>query len=121
MIHEFDPILYPNKVWITYDLKDKEIKNHFIRQNGEEIDSYYSNTHAVCILVIQKETNEAGVLIKFSNKKEINFNTVAHEASHTAKHIFEFIGANVTEHEPFEYLVGWIAGCCETVKKYKQK
>jgi hypothetical protein len=42
-----------------------------------------------------------------------------HESSHAAKYLFKHIGADIKEHEPFEYVIGWVAGCCEKVKKNK--
>lgn len=120
MIHEFDPVIYPNLVWISYDLKDKYIKNHFKFRSGSIIDSDYSNSNGACLKVTNLETNMNGVLILFQSKKKMSFNTVAHESSHAAKFIFEYIGADINEHEPFEYLLGWIAGCCENVKKHRK-
>lgn len=55
----------------------------------------------------------------FFRSKKISFELAAHEASHAAKYLFEHIGADCSIHEPFEYVIGWIAGCVETVKNYK--
>ena len=52
---------------------------------------------------------------------------VAHEASHAAKDLFEYIGAEPSAHETFEYLLGWIVDKCyeaiakETVKNIKDE
>ena len=52
---------------------------------------------------------------------------VAHEASHAAKDLFEYIGAEPSAHETFEYLLGWIVDKCyeaiskETIKNIKDK
>ena len=52
---------------------------------------------------------------------------VAHEASHAAKDLFEYIGAEPSAHETFEYLLGWIVDKCyesiakETIKNIKDE
>lgn len=43
----------------------------------------------------------------------MNLNKLRNEASHVAKFLFEHIGAEIKEHEPFEYAVGWVAECCD--------
>jgi hypothetical protein len=49
----------------------------------------------------------------------MTYEIVAHESSHAAKYLFDHIRAEVEPHEPFEFVVGWIAGCCEKVKNNK--
>lgn len=51
------------------------------------------------------------------NQILINFNTVSHEAAHVSLNAFDFLGEKVMQSEPFCYLVGWVAGKCEDVKK----
>ena len=47
---------------------------------------------------------------------------IAHESAHVALGIFDYIGSEVTasDSEPFAYLVGWIFGCIDKVRKYKE-
>jgi hypothetical protein len=69
--------------------------------------------------VARKENAAFGVIIFFRSKKSMSYELVAHESSHAAKYLFAHINADIKEHEPFEYVIGWIAGCCEKVKKNK--
>lgn len=120
-IHEFDPVIYPYKVWIV--IKDiKAIKDNFIGNDGESMNDIDENTKMLDAFVIparKTDCNRYGVVVFFSSKKSMTYNIVAHEASHAAKYLFKHIGADIYEHEPFEYVVGWIAECCEKVLKNK--
>ena len=51
-----------------------------------------------------------------------NLDWIAHESTHAALCIFGDIGARVSyeDQEPLAYLVGWIFGCIDTVRKFKE-
>lgn len=36
MIHQFDPVIYPRKIWITYDATVKELNEYFPEGDGCE-------------------------------------------------------------------------------------
>lgn len=123
-IHEFDPVIYPYKVWVVIDKSMKEIPDMFIDQGRNPLDHLRDEdliTKAVTIAAIRKEDFRYGVILYFRSKKSMTYKRVAHEASHAAKFLFEYIEADMREHEPFEYAVGWIAECCEKVKKGGEK
>lgn len=117
-IHEFDPVIYPYKLWIIISKNYSCVAEHFYNDDGSEITAIdFKNIDAFTIPVIEKKSKKLGVVILFPSKKNISFKNVAHEASHAAKMLFEYIKADCREHEPFEYLLGWIADCCHKVKK----
>jgi len=121
-IHEFDPAIYPYKLWIVVDRKPTDIADKFNEYSGKPIDFIDMDTmhlEAFTMPVQRKENPKFGVIIFFRSRKSMTCELIAHEASHAAKYLFVHIGADVNEHEPFEYVVGWIAGCCEKVKKNK--
>lgn len=123
-IHEFDPVIYPYKVWVVIGKTPDAIEDSFNEYTDEPI--YFINrdtdkAEAFTMPVVHKENPHYGVLLFFRSRKSMTYGLVAHETSHAAKYLFEHIGADITEHEPFEYVVGWIAGCCEKVKKNKIK
>jgi len=121
-IHQFDPVIYPFKIWITIGITDFQLKSNFCNLDYSEISYNLSkDSHAFTDDVRHKETRYVGALINFENKKQITMNNVAHEASHAAKMLFEYIGADIRQHEPFEYVIGWIADCCDQVRKNKFK
>lgn len=120
-IHEFDPQIYPFKLWVAITPDFYEVFAKFLdldtRQPFELINS--NNMGAVTLPVFKY--GSAGVLIVFCKKDYITTGNIAHEASHYAKIVFRYIGADMTYHEPYEYLVGWAANCIEKAKKYKTK
>ena len=122
-IREFYPVIYPFRLWVIVGGTDKEITDSFLQYEGEEIESLdkgISKSEAFAMPVISKESNRYGVVVYFVNRRVMTCSVIAHESSHAAKFLFEHIGADVKEHEPFEYVVGWIAGCCEKAKKNKE-
>lgn len=121
MIHEFDPVIYPRKLWITYDATPEELNNFFPGgyNNGtkfKEEDGYYGITYAV-----QKGSdNKGGVLIRFADSKEaLEPWNVSHEAVHAAAIICQYVGiiADWDNDEAFAYLVTWVTKCCYKGKK----
>lgn len=123
-IHEFNPTIYPFLFWVIIDKTPKGIPNKFNGYDGKpiiNIESDTSNSEAFTMPVRQKHGDMYGVLIFFRSKKSMKFKLVTHECSHAAKFLFEHINADVKEHEPFEYVIGWMAGCCEKVKFNRKK
>ena len=119
-ICEFDPVIYPYKIWILVDRDPTIISSIFNQYDGKPIESIEKDTinmAGFAMPVCRKENPKYGVIIFFRSKKIITYELVAHESSHAAKYLFEHIGADIKEHEPFEFVIGWIADCCEKVKK----
>ena len=121
MVHEFDPVIYPIKLYVAVGEISKTLSENFVRyDNGSEIQPMDDSMGlAVTEKVRHKDTNKYGVAIIFGRKKDMNINYICHESVHAAKYMFEHINAEIEPHEPFEYLTGWIAECIETVKKTK--
>lgn len=122
-IREFDPVIYPFRLWVIVGGTDKEISDLFLQYNGTDIEDMgkeTSKSEAFAMPVMSKESNHYGVVVYFVNRRVMTCSVIAHESSHAAKFLFEHIGADIKEHEPFEYVVGWIAGCCEKAKKNKE-
>lgn len=112
-LHEFKCGIYPRMVWIMIGTETPECLQ------VEDMDD--SNCEASVDDAIRKEDMAFGFLLRFRSKKQMNHKTIAHESSHVAMMIFKAIGASVDldNQEPFAYLVGWVADCCEKVKNYK--
>lgn len=122
-ITEFDPVIYPYRLWVAVGTDPNKLIKIF-KSTGENPLAYeLEDVHkmsAFTIEVADKKTLNIGTIVCFPTKKDITFELVAHEASHFAKNLFFAIGADIRPHEPFEYLVGWVARCCEKVKKGKK-
>jgi len=118
-IHEFDPQIYPRLLWVTVGAPYEVIKDMF-----EDVEPMPENANAQVDYTRQMKPDvKGGVLVRFANRKAMTTDTIAHEASHIAVGIFDYIEApiDIRHQEPFSYLCGWIAGCIEKVKQHKNK
>lgn len=118
IIHEFDPCIYPRLLWVVKGGSLEGIKETFeVECNEEDLDG------AVTIPARRKSDNRLGYCVWFPKAGDIrNLDWIAHESTHVAICIFNDIGGNVTyeEQEPFAYLVGWVFGCIDTIRKFKE-
>ena len=121
-IYEFDPIIYPYRIWIMVDKTPDALIENFNEYNGSKIYKFNADTgrYDGFVFPAQSKINPRyGAVIYFTSKKEMTYELIAHESVHAAKHLFEHIDAEIDDHEPFEYVVGWIAKCCAEVKNGK--
>lgn len=121
-IHEFDPNIYPRKVWITCGVPFSIIKDMFELPDG--IIEIEEDTDARVIMCRRlKPEIKGGVLIEFKNKSAMTIANITHESIHAAIDIFSYVDAYIqaNNQEPFAYLSGWIADCCNQVKIGKFK
>lgn len=114
ILHEFDLGIYPRKLWIA--ISKDSFKNKLYN-----IPDFNENYFAETMDTYDKKTGDLGVFIRFGNIKDVTCKLICHESAHAAMHIFKTIGAKVDydNSEPFAYLVDFIAGCCEEVKRVK--
>ena len=122
MIYKFDPLIYPRKIWITYDATAKELNEMFPNGDGtgriftdNDLESSYGVTYSVG--TVEPEC-QGGYLLRFESKDVMTSWNLVHESIHAASGIFRYIGASVDadNDESFTYLVSWIVKCCEQVK-----
>ena len=124
MIYEFDPVIYPRKIWVTYNATASELNEQFPTGdiNGdkfEDIDNCYAITYRTA-----NKDNKGGILIRFADNKEAMKSwNILHESIHAAGIICKYVGieADWDNDEAFTYLATWIAKCCEEVKLKKAK
>ena len=122
VFHKFDPVIYPYKIYIAVSNNVNDIPLNFNEYSGKEIVFIENDTdksQAFTMPVQSKGDRNYGVLIFFRTKKSMSMRIISHESSHAAKYLFEHIGADCSEHEPFEYVLDWIVACCEKVKNNK--
>ncbi|MGL4519572.1 MAG: hypothetical protein ACRCUJ_07855 [Phocaeicola sp.] len=118
-IAEYNPSIYPYLVWVLINDSPQLIAEHFNGYDGEEIQNLESDTSSMAAFampVTKKDDSSYGVILYFRSKESMTYELVAHESTHAAKYLFKHIGAEIEPFEPFEFLVGWIAGCCEKSK-----
>lgn len=125
-IHEFDPIIYPFKLWVVISNNLPEIESNFIEgSTSNPIDLNNIENHADAFVLdgylIHKETRKNGFLVVFRNKVACTVPVMAHEATHAARFIWDHLGEENTGTEADAYLVEWIVDCIYQVKTNKFK
>ncbi|MDR2146410.1 MAG: hypothetical protein LBE91_08135 [Tannerella sp.] len=118
-IHQFDPVIFSIKLWITVNPDFNQLKKMFRdRGTGKALDfeNLMNTKSAITAAVIENSTDFFGVLIVFKNYKSLTCKFIAHEATHAAGFIFNHIDEQVEASEPFAYLLGWISDCCWQIK-----
>lgn len=119
IIHEFDPCIYPRLLWVVKGGELDEIRKTL--EFGELSEEDKSNG-AITLSAYDKENERGGFLVWFPQSKDMSRGDwIAHEASHVALGIFDYIGAEAkaSDSEPFAYLVGWVFKCIDEVRKFK--
>lgn len=103
-IHEFDPVIYPRKLWVS-------VSTDTFSDRFEGVSEWDDTADAIVDCFRDKLRNLGGILVRFESKNAITIANIAHESSHIAMNIFDYIGAKVdlANQETFSYLVGWVA------------
>lgn len=111
---EYPLVLYPLSLVVIVEPDIQYICDTYNDIEGNSISDLedVDSSDAFTFICQNKKTHKTKVVICFSTKKKITYSITAHEAVHAAKEIFEYIHADINPHEPFEYLVGYIANCC---------
>ncbi|MBR8706941.1 hypothetical protein [Bacteroides pyogenes] len=115
-IHEFDPLIYPRKLWVV-------VGTDTFSDRFEGVSEWDDAADAIVDCVYDKQKDLGGVLVRFKSKKSMTVSTISHESLHIAMNIFDYIGAKADSmnQEPLAYLVGWIAGKINQVRICKLK
>lgn len=119
MIKEYDFYIYPRKLWITCNATPEELNEYFPSgdTDGDKFEELDETVSALVELVGDKN-EKAGYLIRFENKDSMSPEIIAHEASHVALYLYNYIGANASlDQEPFAYLMQYIVKCCYDFKE----
>lgn len=111
IIKEFDPVVYPRKVWVATGDID-EITSQFEYDDGTPIVLKEKGYFGVTIgHVTNKEQAKLGVLVYFRYIEKPS--QAMHEAVHVANKIFRDLNItfNLDEDEHYAYFVTWICEC----------
>ena len=78
-------------------------------------ENQFCSKNAVSLRVIEKSSDDLGVLIWYSGKEPLDAQTIAHEAAHCTIWLCADLGIGVSEDdsEAFAYLCGYIAYCID--------
>lgn len=123
-IHQFDPTIYPRKLWVIKGGTSNDISDSFTEPDGTDI--YLpieagKEPKATTLRVRHKESGKYGVLVWIQTR--IDVSDVAHEAVHVASCIFDdcnmSMGFDGGEDEHFAYLAGFASDCINQVRTNK--
>lgn len=116
-IHEFDPVIYPRIIWVTVGTSLATLKEVFV-----DVERMADGADAQVETATTKDAGKHGLLVRFENKAALTTENIAHESTHVAMEIFDYIGAtpDLKNQEPFAYLCGWVAKCINEVKCNKK-
>jgi len=120
-IHEFDPEIYPVKLWIVVG-EDESICSMFrYKYNNKpiELDSDDIWIAKTTNLLVKNDTDRYGIIISLNKIREISASNMAHEACHFTNKVYDFIEALEIDlgGEQHAYFLGWTVECIDTVVK----
>ena len=122
-IHEFDPLIYPRRLWVVTNANKRGLLESFDFKNAEGLDLALKNNSAVTALATNKSSGYIGVIVFTTSKKYLKGSTIAHEAVHFADAVFEELSMTSQYfrdgNEPYAYLVGWAAKCINEARLAK--
>lgn len=131
-IHQFDPVIYPTRLWVGIRTPFNEVFDKFwgLNDDLEKIivtEEQYTpdrfviaRTYNVC----DKESKFIGNLVIIWQSKQFSIKSICHESAHCADFICEQFGINsrsFKDGEAYAYLIGWIADCINQVRLNKFK
>ena len=122
-IWEFDPQVYPQLLWVAVNPTDEECKLFY--DATEDIDSEedliinIKGYGAIVYDVVNKESGKIGSIIIFRSVEYLDIGIITHESMHIVFNLCARCRITYTnyDHEPLAYYAGWVADCCEKVKK----
>ena len=123
-VHEFDPVLYPRKIWVVSgkDIADA-IQDSFRTPNDDTLNlTGWRGANAGTWAVKMVEDGKLGVMVWLISEK-VSIETIAHEAVHVADCIFRDCGIeyDTTNDEHFAFFVGHIADWIWQVANTKEE
>ena len=122
IIHQFDPVIYPYKLWVTISNKMSTLQEKFLADDNKEMEGTLINSKArTCAVILKEYPKQYGAVIVFTDKKNLTPSIMAHEAYHAVKFLWEYIGETYPSEEATSYLLGWIVNCMDQVRVNKFK
>lgn len=121
-IYEFDPVIYPTRLWVCKKPETKDVAELFypFNNDGEMVDSFgdvfeYDNgKYANTVIVGNKKSRMRGCLVSLFLPKECGAGVCSHEALHYIAYLsdqFEIPLGDFDKSEPLAYLEQWATNC----------
>jgi len=107
IIQELNLVVYPCSVWVAVNCTDDFLKEKFNTDFNPLDDKLAAGVY----------TLSGDILIRFRSKSVLTTQYIAHEATHAALYIFDYMGCEVDykNQEPFAFLVDCIANFCDKI------
>ena len=122
---EYNPQIYPRRLWVMYDTSEEEIDKCFTDKYGNPLDhgdepmsngSYGGAVYDECV---SKAGGYLGNLVVFPKRRDMTLRNVSHEALHTLLSIYDVCGLELVpkgKNEHLTYLMGWISDCIDNAR-----
>jgi hypothetical protein len=127
-IYEFDPVIYPTRVWAAVNPTAKAMqgKFYFLNDDDEVIDKVdlndYRDSIATTFSVTDKKSCWKGCLVCIWQPRQTGVGVIAHESGHCTDWLcdkFGIGGFSFKEGEARQYYTQWVANCIEKVRRGK--
>lgn len=120
-IHQFNPEIYPLRLWITITDDKQALVDKFVDSNDDELNiDILDGGRGTVFSVLHREDRLRGILMVFKKKKYMTTEIITHEATHATRFIWNIIREHEYKGVEAEaYLASWVARCCDNVRKYK--
>ena len=132
-IHEFNPQIYPFRVWVGKQVPFEDVEKKFWLLDSEknkcdfDRDFYGGKDnfiYATCFPVCDKESGWCGIFMLIRNTKLLDVGKIAHEASHIYDYLSDILSLECygfANGEPRAYFIEWCTNCIYDVFKGKVK
>lgn len=121
IIHQFDPVIYPVRLWVTITENLEAIAERFDEHpSGKRFNvANASSMEAFVTQVTQKKDGYIGFIVVFQKRCYCSLKTASHESAHVARFMWNHLNEIDTGIEADAYLIGWVADCIDKVLKIK--
>ena len=132
IIHEFNPEIYPVRLWVAKNPSFEDVYNSYwgltseldrieiVKEDFNDVQFKKATTKVVA----SKKDGWIGLLVCVWRPQMFDTATICHESAHCADFICEQFGiarGTFNEGEAYAYLIGWIASKLELGMKRKNK
>ena len=122
VIYEFDPVIYPTRLWVCKKPSTEDVAELFypFNNDSERVDSfgdvfeYNAGEYANTVIVGNKKTCMRGCLVSIFLPGGCGAGVCAHEALHYIAYLseqFDIPLGDFDKSEPLAYLVQWATNC----------
>ena len=116
--------IYPRRLYVAVGLSEDDVNRMFISERGMLTLDWEGSDAATFDEIKERATLYYGSLVVFRSKGEMTPGTMAHEAVHVMESYMDALGLERGENasnEHLSYLLGWIVGCMDAVKRGRVK